>query len=106
MDAHLPPFAVPGLHFLFLGAQLLQDLRGVGLKLVVNQAGGEITDGPPHIRRDEIDELGGFGGEPFDVEVLVQENGGDGRAVEQILHVVVGLGEVVQFTLQLGVDGL
>ena len=46
------------------------------------------------------------GGEPPHVEVVVQKQGGDVRAVEQVLHVVAGPRQLVHLGLQLGVDGL
>ena len=78
-DAHLAPFAVPGLHFPFLEDQRAQHLGGVGLEFVVAQIGGQVADGPADVGRDQLDEFRGLGREALDVQVLVQEDGGDVR---------------------------
>ena len=44
-------------------------------------------------------------GEPLDTELIVQKNGGIVGAVEEVLHIVVGARQVIDFSLQLRVDG-
>ena len=83
-----------------------QHLPRVVGQLGIVQVGGDVGEGPAHIAGDELDELVGPGGEAPHVELVVQEHGGDVRAVEQVLHVVVGAGQLVHLGLQLGVDRL
>ena len=59
---------------------------------------------PPHVRLDQVDQLGDGGGEASDAHLLVHKDGAHAGAGQEVVHVVVGLGEFEDLLLQLGVD--
>ena len=104
--AHVVPAAVTGLDLHFLGHQRVQHLLGVLDQPVVFQIRGEVADRPSHVAGNQVDDLRRLGSEPLDAEVVVQEDRGDLGAVQQVLHVAVGLRQFLDLRLQLGVDRL
>ena len=105
-DPHGEPAAVARGHRLLRRGQRAQHAPHVGRQRRVVQVRDQVGDGPPHVARDELDDLRRLGGEPPDAEFLVQEQGRDVRAFEQVLHVVAGLRQLVHLGLQLGVERL
>ena len=83
-----------------------QHLPRVLGQLGIEQVGDDVGEGPAHVARDQLEDLVRAGGEAPDMEFVVQKQGGDVRAVEQVLHVVVGPRQLVHLGLQLGVDRL
>ena len=63
------------------------------------QVRGQISDGPARVRRDKLDDFCRLGSEPPHVEFLVQKQGRNVRAVEQVLHVVAGVRKLVHLCL-------
>ena len=105
-DAHGEPAAVARAHLLLLEHQRAQHLTGVLGQLRVLQLGGDVRDRTPGVPRDELDELGGLGGEAPHEQVTVEEEGGEVGGVEEVLHVVAGARQLVHLGQQLLVDGL
>lgn len=61
----------------------------VGKRRVV-EVGGDIGERAAGIAGDEFDDAGGLRCEAPDIERVIQEEGGDAGAVEQVLDVVAG----------------
>ena len=62
--------------------------------------------GPADVTVAQVDYARDLVGEAPHVEVLVEEQRGDVRAVEQVLHVALRQREIVELGLQLGIDRL
>ena len=45
-----------------------------------------------------------FGREPPDAEIKIEKNGGNLRTVEQVFHVIIGHGQLIDAALQFCVD--
>ena len=99
------PRARLGLHFHFLGNQVVQHRLHVGHQAVIaHQVGDDVAHGPPDVAQDQVDDLGGGGGEAQDAQLMVHKDGGDAGAGQQVVHVVVGPRQVRHLGLQFGVD--
>src|ERR1039457_2572216 len=60
--------------------------------------------GPPHVAQDQVDDPGGGGGEAQDAKLIIHKDGGDARAGQQVVHVVVGPRQIRHIVLQFDVD--
>src|ERR1039458_9780681 len=60
--------------------------------------------GPPHVAQDQFDDPGGGGGEAQDAKLIIHKDGGDARAGQQVVHVVVGPRQIRHIVLQFDVD--
>ena len=104
-DAHGVELAGLGLHRGFFGLQGLEHRLRVGHQAgVVHQVGDDVAHRAAHVAQDQIDDLGGSRREAQDTQVVVYEHGANAGAGQQVVHVVVGAGQVGHFGLQLGVD--
>ena len=103
-DPHLIPVAVPRSDLRLPGRQGLQNVFRVLNQRFVFQIVDDVLQGPADIHFDQVDDGRCLGGETPDGQLLVQENGGYLRGVEQVPHVVVDQGEFIDLGLQLGVD--
>jgi len=61
--------------------------------------------GAAHIAQDQVDELAGGGGKAQDAPLVIHKNSGDAAARQQVVHIVIGPGKIVDLGLQLSVDG-
>ncbi len=96
---------VRGLHLHLFGNQGVQHrLRVRHQAVVADQVGDDVAHGPPHVARDQVDDLRGGGGEAQDAQLMVHKDGADAGAGQQVVHVVVGPRQIGHLGLQLGVD--
>ncbi|GJE69431.1 hypothetical protein CHKEEEPN_0959 [Methylorubrum podarium] len=82
-----------------------QDAAGVVLQLLVGDAGLDVGEGTAGIRFDEVEQLRRGRREAHDAQVVVEEDGGDLRAFEEVLEVAVDAAEFLHPQPELAVDG-
>jgi hypothetical protein len=64
----------------------------------------DVAHRPPHVGRNQVDDFGRRGGETQDAPLVVDKHRGNAGAGQQVVHVVVGAGQVGHLGVQLGVD--
>ena len=97
--------AINGLHGHLFGNQGVQHrLHVCHQSFVTDQVGDDVAHGPTHIREDQVDNHAGGGGESQDTQLMIHKNGGDARAGQEVVHVVVGPGQIGHLGLQFVVD--
>ena len=89
------------LHFFDL--QGVEHLFRILPEIFVFRLGRDVLDGPAHILGDQVEQLGGGRSEPLDAQLPVQEQGADLGAGQQVVDVVVDLGEFVDLVVEFGV---
>ena len=105
LDAHGVEFALVGLDLDFLRHKSVEDFLGVGDEAVIgDEVGYKVSHGAADIAEDEVDDAAGRRREPHDAQLVVDENGADAGAGQQVVHVVVDLREAEYFGLEFGVD--
>ena len=63
-----------------------------------------MRQGAAHVAEDEVDDAAGGRGEAHDAQLVIDENGADVGAGQQVVHVIVGPREAEDFGLEFGVD--
>ena len=90
----------------FFGCACVKDLAEVIVKAGVIERGGQISQRPARVGRDNVEQLGGCRREIADAQTLVEKNRGDFRAGEQISQVAVGAVQFIDLMVQLLIDRL
>lgn len=104
-DSHDEGPVIAALYLCLLDGQIVQHRLAVARDVRVYQRRYQMLDRTAGISGRQGDDLSRSGSKPADAEFGIQEDRGNLRAVQQILHVVVGLGQLVDAGLQLRVDG-
>ncbi len=105
LDPQDVPPAIGGLHLHFPGSQGIQHGLDVCHQTVVaHQIGDDMAHRPTDIAGDQVDDTGCGRGKTQDVQAVIDKDGGDAGAGQQIVHVVVGPRQVAHLVLQFGVD--
>ena len=78
---------------------------GLAQQVVVGEPRDEVADRPADIRGDQVEHARGGRREQLDPKAGVQEYGGDVGRVEEIGHVVTGRLHLLDFVMELAVDG-
>ena len=94
-----------GLYLSFLEHQRLQHILHIFDHIFVLKIGYDICDRTPYVALDEVGDLRRIRREPFDFQVVVQKYGRNLHAVEEVFHIVVGVGQLLILGLQLSIEG-
>ncbi len=104
LNMHQKAFPVDGRDLASTGCQRVEHLLNIAQQVwIVDQFGDDMPDGPADVAWDQMDDIGGGGREPENVEPVIDKHGGDAAAGQQIIHVVIGAGQLGDLVLQLGV---
>ncbi len=104
LDAHQEPRAIDCAHLMLTGHQGIEHALCVDDQVIAFDVGLDVAQRPPHIRGDQAISVHGLPGEAADDQVLVEKDGADIDVVEQILHVILHAGQLLDLGLQFGVD--
>ena len=88
------------------GVRSARTRRRVAEQGLVLEPAQDVRDGPAQVAWDQAEKPGAGRREPLDLELLVQEHRGDGRAFEQVEQVVVDALELLDLVLKAGIDGV
>jgi hypothetical protein len=91
-DAHREPAFVAGGDLFLDKDEPLQHLVAVLGQVGIVQHRDDVGDGATDVTGDKLDDADGLGGEASYEERIVQEEGGNVSAVEQVLHVIARVG--------------
>src|SRR5215471_573384 len=106
-DAQKKPLSLLGLDFGLPEDQSAQNFAAIANHFIIRrliQIRHQVREWTPDIGRDQVDQAFRLLGVAGDFQLSVQKDGGDFDAVEQVLHVVIGARQLIDFGLQLGVD--
>ena len=87
-NAHGVPLAGCGLNIGFHAHEAVEHLAHVLGQVFVAQGAGKVRNGPAHVGRQQRDNAMHGRRKPLYHHVVVEENGGNFRGIEQVLHVV------------------
>ena len=105
-DAADVPAAVVGLHLPGERGQIDEHPAGIVQKRLVGEAHQDVPDRPAQVGGDQAHQAGDRRREALDPELLVEEQGGDARAGQEVHHIVVGAFQLVDLLLEADVDGV
>ncbi len=103
---HDVPAPVPAHHLALDRDELRQQLSGIALDGVVVELMGEVRDGPPDVRRRDVEDAGDGRREHADAQVAIEEQRAHFGRRRQVLEVAVGGRDAFELALHLGVDGV
>ena len=105
VNAHRVPQSLDRLHIFLLGGQVIQHGLNISNQVVIpRHIRDDMTDGPPHIGLDQVDDPGKVRGETEDAQPVIDKDRTDAGAGHHIVHVVVRSGQIRDIALQFGID--
>ncbi len=88
------------------GSQIDEHPAGIVQKRLVGEAHQDVPDRPAQVGGDQAHQAGDRRRVALDPELLVEEQGGDAGAGQEVHHVVVGAFQLVDLLLEADVDGV